>query len=115
MSERADLPAGTERRRAPRKAHPGLQAELEVALESEVLYLSSGGMMVRLDFAPALGREHRFTLTFPDRTLHVRGAVRNTEPATDGVAGTHRVGVEFLDLPDDDRAFLDAFVADRLP
>ncbi len=112
MSEKP-LPTDAERRSAPRRKVEKLRCVLDVPRESEVLYLSSGGMMVRLDFSPPLGSTHRFTLGFPDRTLHVSGDVRNVEHLP-GSAGQFRVGIEFQDLSAADREFLEGFVSERV-
>ncbi len=102
-----------ERRAAMRVPAGQLQAELEVPRTSDVLFLSTSGMMVRLDFLPVMGSEHKFTLRFPDRNMEVHGVVRNGEHL-EGSAGEFRVGVEFLAVSDADRAFLRDFVAERL-
>ena len=110
-----EIPPGGERRAALRvKTRTGqLQAELEVPRSSDVLYLSTGGMMVRLEFLPAFGSEHKFTLRFPDRNMEVHAIVRNGEHL-EGSAGEFRVGVEFVNLTEKDIRFLEAFVAERL-
>jgi hypothetical protein len=112
MSDDSERPV-VERRARPRRSAGPLRARLDVPRESDVLYLSSGGMMVRLDFSPELGSFHRFTLGFPDRTLELAGVVRNVDHLP-GSAGEFRVGIEFEDVSPDDRAFLEAFVAERL-
>ena len=111
----SDDPAGRfqERRARPRLKAEGLEAHLEVPRESEVLYLSTGGMMVRLEFQPEVGSFHRFTLGFPDRTLDLAGVVRNVEHLP-GSAGEFRVGIEFQDVTPAENAFLEGFVAERL-
>jgi hypothetical protein len=102
-----------ERRAAMRVPAGQLQAELEVPRSSDVLYLSTSGMMVRLEFLPAIGAEHKFTLRFPERNMEVHAVVRNGEHL-EGSAGEFRVGVEFVNLPEESRAFVQAFVAERL-
>jgi len=108
-----DTPPRPERRAALRVPAGQLQAELEVPRCSDVLYLSTSGMMVRLEFLPAIGSEHKFTLRFPDRNMEVRAVVRNGEHL-EGSAGEFRVGVEFLNVSEQDRAFIQAFVTERL-
>ena len=108
-----ETPPRPERRAALRVPAGQLQAELEVPRSSDVLYLSTSGMMVRLEFLPAIGSEHKFTLRFPDRNMEVYAIVRNGEHL-EGSAGEFRVGVEFLNVSADNRAFLEAFVAERL-
>jgi PilZ domain-containing protein len=102
-----------ERRGALRVPAGQLQAELEVPRSSDVLYLSTSGMMVRLEFLPAIGSDHKFTLRFPDRNMEVHAIVRNGEHL-EGSAGEFRVGVEFVKVSADDLAFIEAFVAERL-
>jgi hypothetical protein len=108
-----EKPPRPERRAALRVPAGQLQAQLEVPRTSDVLYLSTSGMMVRLDFLPSIGSEHKFTLRFPDRNMEVQAVVRNGEHL-EGSAGEFRVGVEFLQVSKADRAFLEAFVAERL-
>ena len=108
-----ETPPRGERRAALRVAAGQLQAELEVPRSSDVLYLSTSGMMVRLEFLPAFGSEHKFTLRFPDRNLEVHAIVRNGAHLV-GSAGEFRVGVEFVNVTEKDRRFLEAFVAERL-
>ena len=102
-----------ERRAALRVPAGQLQAQLEVPRSSDVLYLSTSGMMVRLEFLPSIGSEHKFILRFPDRIMEVHAVVRNGEHL-EGSAGEFRVGVEFVSVSADDHAFLEAFVAERL-
>jgi hypothetical protein len=102
-----------ERRAALRVPAGQLQAELEVPRSSDVLYLSTSGMMVRLEFLPAMGSEHKFTLRFPDRNMEVWAIVRNGEHL-EGSAGEFRVGVEFVRVSEENHAFLQGFVAERL-
>jgi len=108
-----DTPPRPERRAALRVPAGQLQAQLEVPRSSDVLYLSTSGMMVRLEFLPSIGSEHKFTLRFPDRNMEVHAVIRNGEHL-EGSAGEFRVGVEFLDVSEADLAFLQAFVAERL-
>jgi hypothetical protein len=108
-----DTPPRSERRTALRVPAGQLQAQLEVPRSSDVLYLSTSGMMVRLDFLPSAGSEFKFTLRVPDRNMEVHAVVRNGEHL-EGSAGEFRVGCEFLAVSAADRAFLEAFVAERL-
>jgi hypothetical protein len=108
-----ETPGRPERRAALRVPAGQLQAQLEVPRSSDVLYLSTSGMMVRLDFLPTIGSEFKFTLRFPDRNMEVHAVVRNGEHL-EGSAGEFRVGCEFVAVSEADRAFLEAFVAERL-
>jgi len=102
-----------ERRAALRVPAGQLQAQLEVPRPSDVMYLSTSGMMVRMDFLPSIGSEHRFTLRFPDRNMDVHAIIRNGEHL-EGSAGEFRVGAEFVNVSPEDRLFLESFVAERL-
>ena len=106
-------PHQPERRAAARRKADRLRCLLDVPRETDVLYLSTGGMMVSLEFTPELGSVHRFSLGFPDRMLVLTGVVRNVEHLP-GSAGEFRVGIEFQDVTPADLAFLEAFVAERL-
>ena len=108
-----DTPSRPERRSALRVPAGQLQAELEVPRSSDVLFLSTSGMMVRLEFLPAMGSEHKFTLRFPDRNMELHAVIRNGEHL-EGSAGEFRVGVEFVNVSEADLLFLQEFVAERL-
>jgi hypothetical protein len=108
-----DESARRERRAALRVPAGQLQAQLEVPRPSDVMYLSTSGMMVRMDFLPAIGSVHKFTLRFPDRNMEVHAVIRNGEHL-EGSAGEFRVGAEFVDVSPEDRLFLEAFVMERL-
>jgi hypothetical protein len=107
-------PHQPERRTALRRKAERLRCVLDVPRETDVLTLSAGGMMVSLEFTPELGSRHRFSLGFPDRILVLWGLVRNVEHLP-GSAGEFRVGIEFQDVTAADHAFLEEFVAERLP
>ena len=87
-------PSESNRRRAERIGTEGfLRAQL--AMEAEVLMISSRGMLVHLSFAPEIGSHHSFTLTFEGETISVLATIRNIEAGdVEGRPG-FRVGVEF--------------------
>jgi hypothetical protein len=86
----------------------------QLSLEAEVLYLSARGMMVRLGFAPEVGRQHSFTLTVGSESFETVGTVRNVEAIADDGRPSYRVGVEFLELTPAQSRSLEAFVASKL-
>jgi PilZ domain len=102
----------SERRSSPRVrvARP-LRAHL--ALEADVLHLSTCGMAVRLPFAPALGSHQGFSLVVGGRSLDVGGLVRNVAPR-DEEGDTFEVGIEFEDLTHAQEEMLEQFVAEKL-
>jgi hypothetical protein len=99
-------------RRASVRTHldGALKGDIELQVGSDVLFLSSGGMMMRLEQPPEVGSRHRFTLDIDGRSLEMDGIIRNITP--DGL--TSKVGVEFQDVSYADRSFLEAFVARKL-
>ena len=117
MRPKRQVAEDQERRTVPRfdtGGGAGVRAQLHLALESRVLYLSQGGMMVRMGLAPAIGSAHRFTLEFGERRLDVTGVVRNVQAVTEGEQAVYDVGVEFDGLDGADREFIEGFVARRL-
>jgi len=104
--------ASRERRGSARRgAQPTTRGQL--ALEAEILSLSSRGMLVGLPFAPAIGSRHLFSLNVNNRPLDVEGVVRNVS-LKDEEGGEYHVGIEFTDLPRATEASLAQFVAKKL-
>jgi hypothetical protein len=106
--------AADERREAERTP---VRGRMSLELESEILYLSEGGMMVNLPFQPTLGSELSFTLAVGEHPITVRGRVRNTQRVDDGDGVLYQIGVEFADLQEPARGELSAWLArqaDRL-
>ena len=105
---------GRNRRAAVRVDTGGSVAgQLYMDLESDVLTLSPGGMMIELEFAPPLGSKQRFILIFQhQQAFDVTGVVRNVSPLP-GPDGTtlYAIGIEFESLEPDQRAFLETFLA----
>lgn len=111
MSEQ-ESGTGSDRRIAPRTRTGGaLRAQL--ALEAEVLSLSTRGMMVRLGFCPPAGSRQGFTISIGSDVLDLVGVVRNIEPISDPEA-SFRVGVEFDEPHPRAQQVLERFVAERL-
>lgn len=111
-----DVPEDANRRGAARFDTEGaVTSQLELDLDSDILYLSKGGMMIRMPFAPEIGSVHDLALGFGDETMQVKAVVRNNQAlAGDGKSVMYGVGVEFVDLKDRERELLDRFIAQRL-
>ena len=108
--------AKQERRGVPRvEAQGSLPGQLEIDLETNVLQLSPGGMMVEVDMPVGVGSEHAFTLSIDDENLDLIGVVRNCEPSTPGDPTTsYRIGIQFHDVGDKQQATLTRFVESKL-
>jgi hypothetical protein len=87
-------------------------SEVGLRLESRVLMLSPGGMTVRMPFRPQIDSTVTCTLDIDGVPSLLRGIVRD---AHQDVAGSEQsdfvVGVEFIDLSDEARASIEAYVA----
>jgi c-di-GMP-binding flagellar brake protein YcgR len=105
-----------ERRGAPRVgAGGGVPSQLEIDLDTNVLQLSPGGMMVELEVPVAVGSEHRFTLNIEDQDMDLIGVVRNCVPAQPGDASTtYHVGIQFRNLDPRQQEILTRFVESKL-
>jgi len=90
-----------------------LKGELAIDLESEVLRLSTGGMLVRLPFPLVLGTPHVFTLIFEQAVMEVSGLVRSCQPLEEA-GPAYGIGVEFEGLDDGKKRTLESFVARKL-
>ena len=107
---------GRERRAAGRFDTEGkLPGQLPLDLETDVLQISVGGMMVEVTMPLEAGSKHRFTLNINKETLEVYGIVRNCQPFPSAdEPRVHRVGVEFCDLGERDLACLTEFLNRQL-
>lgn len=107
---------GRERREAPRVDTEGqLPGQLEIDLESEVLQLSVGGMLVEMEMPLPVGSEHVFSLTLETSQLELRGIVRNCQPLLTGVEPpNYRMGIQFVDPDGRQLALLKDFVEKKL-
>src|SRR5258706_2003331 len=106
-------PASIERRDSLRVdlARP-VASEVGLHLESRVLMLSPGGMTVRMPFRPEIGSTVTCTLAIAGVPSLLRGVVRDThQDVTENDQSDFVVGVEFLDLSDEARASIEAYVA----
>ncbi len=107
---------GRERRTAGRFDTEGrLPGQLPLDLETDVLQISVGGMMVEVTMPLEAGSKHQFTLNIHEETLEVRGIVRNCQPFPSAdEPRVYRVGIEFCDLEERQQAFLVEFVNRQL-
>ncbi len=106
-----------ERRDSARVSVEGrVEGEVGLLLESRVLTLSPGGMMVRMPFAPELGSAVTCSLQVGGETIRVRGVVRNAaKEGADEKAAHHVVGLEFVDLGQPARASIEKYLATSSP
>lgn len=105
-----------ERRGAPRVGAEGsLPGQMEIDLDTNVLQLSPGGMMVEVGMPVDVGSEHAFTLNVGGEELDLVGVARNCEPSMPGdPTTTYRVGIQFRDLDDKQQEILTRFVESKL-
>jgi c-di-GMP-binding flagellar brake protein YcgR len=90
-----------------------VEGEVGLLLESRVLTLSQGGMLV---FAPELGTALSCSLQIAGQTIKVRGVVRNAhKESPDANASHHVVGLEFLELEEQARSCIERFLATSSP
>jgi len=104
-------------RRGVRRTEAGgnLSGQLEIDLETNVLQISPGGMMVELEVPVNVGSEHSFTLDIDGHHLDLVGVVRNCEPSRPGDASTaYHVGVEFRGVDERQQEILTRFVESKL-
>ena len=86
-------------------------SEVGLHLESRVLMLSPGGMTVRMPFRPQLDSTVTCTLDIDGVPSLLRGIVRDThQDVTENDQLDFVVGVEFIDLSDEARASIEAYV-----
>lgn len=108
-------PETGERRSTVRVPTAGsVTSQIELDLDSDVLQLSPGGMMIRLTLSPEVGSRHGFTLAFEGRSIDVSAVVRDVKglKTPDG-SPEYDVGVEFDDVTPAQREFIEAFLARR--
>jgi uncharacterized protein (TIGR02266 family) len=112
-------PPDSSRRRFER-----LSTDLEVSLLSETNFyvgftenLSAGGLFVATYLTKPLGSKVELTVRLPQRDdpLVLRGVVKWVRLNNANVDGHPGMGIEFVDLPDGDRAAIAEFLAKREP
>jgi len=111
-----DLSSPPERRDSSRVPLEGeIKGKMSLHLQSDVISLSEGGMLVRMPFAPVTGSVVGFTVEVGGRALPLRGTVRNAQETSDEEGNPlYTIGVEFLDLADDARRQLESYLAQKL-
>lgn len=111
-SPAAEAVETVERREAARVELEGaLAGQVGLHLASRVLSLSPGGMTVRMPFSPQLGSVMTCTLDVGGVPVQVRGIVRDTsEEAAATDSADFIVGLEFIDVPDETRALIEAYI-----
>jgi hypothetical protein len=91
---------------------PAVGGEVGLHLESRVLTLSPGGMTVRIPFRLEIDSTVTCTLDIDGVPSQLRGIVRDTHrDVTEIDHSAFVVGVEFVDLRDEARASIEAYVA----
>jgi hypothetical protein len=105
-----------ERRHSHRvEAHGNVPGQLNVDLETNVLQLSPGGMMVDIEVPLPVGSEHQFTLNLDNQKLDLKGVVRNCHSeSADEKAPRYHIGIEFCNLTDQEQAILTRVVEENL-
>jgi len=105
-----------ERRAAPRVGAQGsVPGQLEIDLDTNVLQLSPGGMMVEIGMPVEVGSEHSFSLNLDGEDLELVGVARNCEPSVPGDPATsYRIGIQFRDVDERQQAILTRFVESKL-
>jgi uncharacterized protein (TIGR02266 family) len=114
-SSRPSSPDGIEHR-----AHTRVKLEVDVGMHSESHFftglsgdLSEGGVFVATYRDVPIGSKLEVDLPLPDGTIQVHGVVKWTRPASeDSKPG---IGVAFETLPEEQRARIAKFCAEREP
>ena len=87
----------------------------------EVKTISTVGILIETEVSPPVDAIIGLDLQLGDATLRARGRVAHVNEAPGSVSGrAHRLGVEFLDLPVEDRRTIEEFIGrsiaeDRAP
>ena len=106
---------GSERRRHRRYPVANLHGVLDASHEFEVLILSEGGLLLRMEEGVQLRRTVIFELGLSGEKIRGTGRVvfSTGEPGPEGVT-VRRVGLEFVELDDKSRRALSRHVAVEL-
>jgi hypothetical protein len=92
-----------------------VEGEVGLRLDSTVLMLSLGGMMVRMPFAPQLGSMVSCSLDVDGRPVRVEAIVRDaSRESAEPERSSHVVGLEFLGLSAPARTQIEGYIARRL-
>ena len=106
----------SERRTANRVDVEGsLPSQLTLDLETDVLQVSVGGMMVESPIPLEIGSKHQFTVGIDKQDMELCGTVRNCQAyPPSGHPEVYRVGIEFCDLDEHQKSNLEDFVNKKL-
>lgn len=92
-----------------------LPGQLSLSMDSRVLELSVGGMLIELAVPLAVGSKHRFTLDVEREEFELRGVVRNCKPLPEGqTPSAYRIGIQFDGLGERQQHLLERVVAQKL-
>ncbi len=105
-----------ERRTAGRVDTDGcLPSQLTLDLETDVIQISVGGMMVETPIPLEIESKHQFTVGINKEDMELCGIVRNCQPyPPSGQPEVYRIGVEFCDLDEHQKNSLAGFVDKKL-
>ncbi len=114
MGERK--PPGTDRRAALRVVAAGrVPGQLLIEQDANVVQISMGGVMMEAPMLFPVGSEHQLILRVGEQELRLSGVVRNCNQLPVGdKSALYRVGVEFLEVREDQRKLLIEFVNEKL-
>jgi hypothetical protein len=122
MNERGD---GQGERRVAERIDTGgrLPSQFALDMDTSVVQISAGGMMIEVPMPLAIGSKHGFTISIGTEELALNGMVRNCRSVDSAVQGGQSVpsmpsmkdrffcvGIEFCDLNEKQARFLDDFV-----
>ncbi len=108
----------------PHREYPRFEVEiwvdfstLDVEMSTQVLNLSRGGVFMKSDLPLPLDQEVELVLRLPDGSpVHATGrVVWNHDLADARSRKPSGSGIQFLDIPDADRALLDDYLATLAP
>jgi c-di-GMP-binding flagellar brake protein YcgR len=92
-----------------------LQAVCDATLRSEVIQISTGGMLIEMTSPLSEGSRHQFRLLLNGEKLEVAGVVRYCQALEGGEeVARNRLGIEFQALDPRGRSTLERFIAGRL-
>lgn len=102
-------------RRTARRVRSGGQIpdRWDIGLETKVVQLSEGGMLLELPFRLGIGSQHRFSLDILGKEFQVPGTIRSSYRVSGG-AQRYRVGIEFGQRGKREQRLIADFVAERL-
>jgi hypothetical protein len=111
-----DLQSPPDRRDSSRLPQAGVvKGKMSLHLDSDVVSVSQGGMMVRMPYAPVTGSVVGFTVEVGGQPVPLRGTVCNAQETSDEEGNPlYLVGVEFLELGESVRREIESYLSRRL-